>query len=379
MSELERLAYPLGGRLTASASLLADEEHGVNAQNAKEEPEPEPRAAQEHPVRAAPTACIALRSAPRCAESAALRRARRSRASRKKKAATAPGRELIGAAISVHWEAEKCAPQPAHRAHGAGAVSGWSSATAARSHSAARRKWYTGTVSKYNTRSGTHTVDYDDVCAPPRLVLLCVAPEPCAVGQGESIVHDLSQTDYKLDDTDESGTVSALLPQVRRARPAPTAGPYSPKPHLLLEQDGDCVAIRWAGAPACLCILRKDKDGDLIPYPVDGSWEDPNLVFDAGKDDWEWPTDAAFQASSVAGAADDSDDAAPPAHDLNATLKVRGGEPRLGLRLTARKSNLSFRRRWFSWLLRWAWPVSWSMSRSAKSCGNSLVRRGPPR
>ena len=257
--------------------------------------------------------------------------------------------------------------------------SGWSSATAARSHCAARRKWYTGTVSKYNTRSGTHTVDYDDVCAPPRLVLLCVAPEPCAVGQGESIVHDLSQTDYKLDDTDESGTVSALLPQVRRARPAPTAGPYSPKPHLLLEQDGDCVAIRWAGAPACLCILRKDKDGDLIPYPVDGSWEDPNLVFDAGKDDWEWPTDAAFQASSVAGAADDSDDAAPPAHDLNTTLKVRGGEPRLGLRLTARKSNLSFRRRWFSWLLRWAWPVSWSMSRSAKSCGNSLVRRGPPR
>ena len=90
-----------------------------------------------------------------------------------------------------------------------------------------------------------------------------------------------------------------------------------------MEQDGDCVAIRWAGAPACLCILRKDKDGDLIPYPVDGSWEDPNLVFDAGKDDWEWPTDAAFQASSVAGAADDSDDAAPPAHDLNATLKVR--------------------------------------------------------
>ena len=317
----------------------------------------------------------ALRAVLRAPPSAA----RRSRASRKKKAATAPGRELIGAAISVHWEAEKCAPQPAHRAHGAGADSGWSSATAARSHSAARRKWYTGTVSKYNTRSGTHTVDYDDVCAPPRLVLLCVAPEPCAVGQGESIVHDLSQTDYKLDDTDESGTVSALLPQVRRARPAPTAGPYSPKPHLLLEQDGDCVAIRWAGAPACLCILRKDKDGDLIPYPVDGSWEDPNLVFDAGKDDWEWPTDAAFQASSVAGAADDSDDAAPPAHDLNTTLKVRGGEPRLGLRLTARKSNLSFRRRWFSWLLRWAWPVSWSMSRSAKSCGNSLVRRGPPR
>ena len=63
-------------------------------------------------MRAAPTACIALRSAPRCAESAALRRARRSRASRKKKAATAPGRELIGAAISVHWEAEKCVRSP---------------------------------------------------------------------------------------------------------------------------------------------------------------------------------------------------------------------------------------------------------------------------
>ena len=376
---MDRLAYPLGGRLTASASLLADEEHGVNAQNAKEEPEPEPRAAQEHPVRAAPTACIALRSAPRCAESAALRRASQpglaqeeggdgagARADRRGDQRALGGREVRPAARP---------PRSRRRSR----QSGWSSATAARSHSAACRKWYTGTVSKYNTRSGTHTVDYDDVCAPPRLVLLCVAPEPCAVGQGESIVHDLSQTDYKLDDTDESGTVSALLPQVRRARPAPTAGPYSPKPHLLLEQDGDCVAIRWAGAPACLCILRKDKDGDLIPYPVDGSWEDPNLVFDAGKDDWEWPTDAAFQASSVAGAADDSDDAAPPAHDLNATLKVRGGEPRLGLRLTARKSNLSFRRRWFSWLLRWAWPVSWSMSRSAKSCGNSLVRRGPPR
>ena len=59
----------------------------------------------------------ALRAVLRAPPSAA----RRSRASRKKKAATAPGRELIGAAISVHWEAEKCAPQPAHRAHGAGA------------------------------------------------------------------------------------------------------------------------------------------------------------------------------------------------------------------------------------------------------------------
>ena len=135
--------------------------------------------------------------------------------------------------------------------------SGWSSATAARSHSAARRKWYTGTVSKYNTRSGTHTVDYDDVCAPPRLVLLCVAPEPCAVGQGESIVHDLSQTDYKLDDTDESGTVSALLPQVRRARPAPTAGPYSPKPPFCWSRTA--TASPFAGLalrPACASCGR---------------------------------------------------------------------------------------------------------------------------
>ena len=116
----------------------------------------------------------ALRAVLRAPPSAA----RRSRASRKKKAATAPGRELIGAAISVHWEAEKCAPQPAHRAHGAGAVSGWSSATAARSHSAARRKWYTGTVSKYNTRSGTHTVDYDDVCARPALFCCVSLPNP---------------------------------------------------------------------------------------------------------------------------------------------------------------------------------------------------------
>ena len=320
---MDRLAYPLGGRLTASASLLADEEHGVNAQNAKEEPEPEPRAAQEHPVRAAPTACIALRSAPRCAESAALRRASQPGLAQEEGGDGAGARaDRRGDQRALGGREVRPAVRPP-RSRRRSRQSGWSSATAARSHSAACRKWYTGTVSKYNTRSGTHTVDYDDVCAPPRLVLLCVAPEPCAVGQGESIVHDLSQTDYKLDDTDESGTVSALLPQVRRARPAPTAGPYSPKPHLLLEQDGDCVAIRWAGAPACLCILRKDKDGDLIPYPVDGSWEDPNLVFDAGKDDWEWPTDAAFQASSVAGAADDSDDAAPPAHDLNATLKVR--------------------------------------------------------
>ena len=81
------LAYPLGGRLTALASLLADEEHGVNAQNAKEEPEPEPRAAQEHPVRAAPTASVALRlravlrapPPPRIAAGPRARRRRRRR------------------------------------------------------------------------------------------------------------------------------------------------------------------------------------------------------------------------------------------------------------------------------------------------------------
>jgi hypothetical protein len=31
-----------------------------------------------------------------------------------------------------------------------------------------------------------------------------------------------------------------------------------------------------------------------VQYPVDGSWEDEDLVFDATKDEWEWPSDAAF-------------------------------------------------------------------------------------
>ena len=62
-----------------------------------------PRARRSH--------CFCRAATPRCAESAASA-AHRSRASRKKKAATAPGRELIGAAISVHWEAEKCVRSP---------------------------------------------------------------------------------------------------------------------------------------------------------------------------------------------------------------------------------------------------------------------------
>lgn len=34
-------------------------------------------------------------------------------------------------------------------------------------------------------------------------------------------------------------------------------------------------------------------------YPVDGSWEDENLVFDANKDEWEWPSDDAFSSVKV--------------------------------------------------------------------------------
>ena len=33
-----------------------------------------------------------------------------------------------------------------------------------------------------------------------------------------------------------------------------------------------------------------------VQYPVDGSWEDENLVFDATKDEWEWPSDDAFSS-----------------------------------------------------------------------------------
>ena len=36
-----------------------------------------------------------------------------------------------------------------------------------------------------------------------------------------------------------------------------------------------------------------------IQYPIDGSWEDENLVFDANKDEWEWPSDDAFSSVKV--------------------------------------------------------------------------------
>ena len=36
-----------------------------------------------------------------------------------------------------------------------------------------------------------------------------------------------------------------------------------------------------------------------VQYPVDGSWEDETLVFDATKDEWEWPSDDAFSSVKV--------------------------------------------------------------------------------
>lgn len=33
-----------------------------------------------------------------------------------------------------------------------------------------------------------------------------------------------------------------------------------------------------------------DEEGDLIPHPVDGAWNDESLVFDAQKDDWKFLT-----------------------------------------------------------------------------------------
>lgn len=95
------------------------------------------------------------------------------------------------------------------------------------------------------------------MCVPRPALFCCVRSRTLRRWQGESIIHDLSQTDYKLDDTDESGTVSALLPQVRRARPAPIAGPDSPKP--LFCRSRTATASPFAGLglrPACASCGR---------------------------------------------------------------------------------------------------------------------------
>ena len=70
----------------------------------------------------------------------------------------------------------------------------------------------------------------------------------------------------------------------------------------MLPQEGDCVSITWDdGKGAQLCILRKDRAGDLIPYPVNESWEDEDLVFDASEDEWSWPSDEAFATAQIGG------------------------------------------------------------------------------
>lgn len=97
------------------------------------------------------------------------------------------------------------------------------------------RTWYGGTISKYNTRAGTHTIDYDD---------------------GETYIHDLRKTQYKASKVEEAGHLANTS--------APDDAGTATDAELvtaLLPQDGDCVSIKWAGAPDCICILRKDKAG----------------------------------------------------------------------------------------------------------------------
>ena len=91
-----------------------------------------------------------------------------------------------------------------------------------------RRSWYGGTISKYNVRAGTHTIDYDD---------------------GETYIHDLSKTKYRVSKVDDADTVN-----------------HTELVAAALPHDGDCVSIKWAGAPACVCILRKDKAGYVTLY-----------------------------------------------------------------------------------------------------------------
>lgn len=57
--------------------------------------------------------------------------------------------------------------------------------------------------------------------------------------------------------------------------------------------DGDIVSLKWAGDKMrSMCTLRLDGTGDLIPWPLDGSWSDETLVFDPSKDDWRWANDS---------------------------------------------------------------------------------------
>lgn len=75
-----------------------------------------------------------------------------------------------------------------------------------------------------------------------------------------------------------------------------------------------------------------------MQYPVDGSWEDESLVFDARKDEWEWPKDDDFSSVKVKPSEDDEqvdeedeesenvpatdDGSSAPMHPLGLTVKV---------------------------------------------------------
>ena len=133
---------------------------------------------------------------------------RAKRRSTVKKATPGPGKELVGQRVEILWEAEKA--------------------------------WYGGTISKYNSRAGTHTIDYDD---------------------GETYIHDLSKTKYKSSKVDTASTSTAAPADTGAALDAELVA-------ALLPQDGDCVSIKWAGAPACICILRKDKIGYAKCSPI---------------------------------------------------------------------------------------------------------------
>ena len=71
---------------------------------------------------------------------------------------------------------------------------------------------------------------------------------------------------------------------------------------------------------------------------MDGSWEDETLVFDATKDEWEWPSDDAFSSVKVKPSEVDEqvdeeeeetesvpttdDGLSPPMHSLGTSVKV---------------------------------------------------------
>ena len=146
-----------------------------------------------------PLVPLQLTAAPRPACRLWPRRAKRR--STVKKASSGPGKELVGQRVEILWEAEKT--------------------------------WYGGTITTHNVRAGTHTIDYDD---------------------GETYIHDLSLTKYRVAKAGDEGGSTSGPTDTATATDAELVA-------ALLPQEGDCVSIKWAGAPACICILRKDKSG----------------------------------------------------------------------------------------------------------------------